>query len=329
MPVLVRPWRWRDGGALLGKRTMEIHVVLPHTGPLASPAFIRDFAQAAEELGFHGLGLFDHLALPRKVSSEYTLGPQPIGIPEDNLKKTLTPLYECVATMAYVAGLTQRMRLSTGILVLPLRNPIYNARQIATIDAMSEGRVDLGIGVGWLEEEANAMQMPWDERGARTDEHIEVLRLLWESEEEYVSYKGRFYQFEEIDPLPQPVQRPLPILIGGHAPVAMRRAGRIGNGWITTGLAPEVQGAGMEQVRAAAVAAGRDPDALQWFTGAEARLDKGEIKAPEKLRATLEGYRALGVGQVTLRPMGRTADDMLAALHWLAAEILPRFGNKG
>lgn len=304
---------------------MRIHISIPHTGPLATPAFIRDFAQAVEGMGFGGLTFVDHLALPRQTASEYTLGPKPVGIPEDNLKKQLTPLYECVATMTYVAGLTTRVRLASGILVLPLRNPIYNARQLATLDALAGGRLDLGIGVGWLEEEATAMQMPWDERGARTDEHIEVLRLLWESDAEYVSYKGRFYYFEEIDPKPHPAQRPVPILIGGHAPVAIKRVGRVGNGWISTGLAPDVQAAGMEQARAAAVAAGRDPDALQWFTGTDVRLDKGEIKAPEKLFDRLRAYRELGVHQVTIRPMGHDVADTMTALKWVADEVLPGY----
>ncbi|WP_288486282.1 LLM class F420-dependent oxidoreductase [uncultured Novosphingobium sp.] len=306
---------------------MQIHIVMPHGGPLASPEMIRDFAQTVEESGFHGLGFFDHLALPRAVESEYNLGAKPTGIPEDNLKKTLTPLYECLTVMGYVAGLTKRVRLSTGILVLPLRNPIYNARQIATLDAMSGGRVDLGIGVGWLEEEATAMQMPWDERGARTDEHIAVLRTLWESDDSYVSYKGRFYEFEEIDPKPHSLQRPLPILIGGHAPVARRRAGRVGNGWITSKLDPEAQASGMEDTRAAAVAAGRDPDALQWFTSIDVRFEHGAIKAPEKVFETLRAYQALGVGQVSLNAMARERADMFTLVQWLAKEILPQFGD--
>lgn len=304
---------------------MKIAVVLPHGGPSASPELIRDFAQTVEDLGFDGLGFFDHLALPRSVDSEYNLGPKPVGIPDDNLKKTLTPLYECLATMAYVAGVTKRVRLNTGVLVLPLRNPIYNARQIATIDALAGGRVDLGVGVGWLKEEADAMQMPWDERGARTDEHIAILRTLWESDDEYVSYKGRFYEFEEIDPKPHPVQRPLPILIGGHAPVAKRRAGRIGDGWITSQLDPEAQAAGMEDVRAAAREAGRDPDALLWFTQIDARFDRGEVKAPDALKGKLRGYRDAGVTDVTIRAMARSNEDLFGLVQWMARELLPEF----
>jgi probable F420-dependent oxidoreductase len=303
---------------------MRISVSLPHTGSLASPALIRDVAQTVEGLGFDGLGFVDHLALQPKVSSLYDLGPQPVGIPEHNLKKTLTPLYECISTLAYVAGVTKRVRLGTGVLVLPLRNPLYNARQIATIDALSGGRIDLGIGAGWLKEEAEALQMPWAERGARTDEHIQVLRTLWESDAEYVSFKGRFYEFNEIDPRPHPVQRRLPIFIGGHSPAAKARAGRIGDGWITTVLDPATQKAGMDEVRRAAQAAGRNPGALKWIAATDVRYEKGAVKGADELAKRVLAYRDLGISETRLRPMARSVEDFMTLVGWLAKESLPQ-----
>jgi probable F420-dependent oxidoreductase len=304
---------------------MRISIVVPHTGSLATPALIRDFVQAAEELGFDGVGVVDHLALLKNVSSLYDLGPQPVGIPEDNLKKTLTPLYEIVSTMAYIAGLTKRVRISTGVLVLPLRNPLYNARQLATIDALSGGRIDLGIGVGWLKEEADALQMPWAERGARTDEHIQVMRTLWTSDAEYVGFRGRFYQFDEIDPRPHPQQRPIPIYVGGHSSAAKARAGRIGDGWITTLLDPATQQAGMDEVRRAAQAAGRDPQALRWIASTDARYEKGGVKGPEEFVKRVLAYRDLGVTETRLRPMARSGEDLMTLVRWLAKEALPQF----
>jgi probable F420-dependent oxidoreductase len=304
---------------------MRITVNLPHHGPLASPAVIRDVAQAVEGLGFDGVGFVDHLALQPKVSSLYDLGPQPVGIPEDNLKKTLTPLYECLATMAYVAGVTRRVRLGTGVLVLPLRNPVYNARQIATIDALSGGRVDLGIGAGWLKEEADAIQMPWENRGARTDEHIQVLRTLWTSDAEYVSFKGRFYEFRDVDPRPHPAQRPVPILVGGHTPAAKRRAGRLGDGWISSNLEPDAQAAGMQDVRQAAVEAGRDPVKLIWIGSSDARYEKGGVKGGDALAERLRANRKLGLTETRLRAMARSVDDLMTLLQWLGRELLPEF----
>ena len=307
---------------------MKFSVNIPHTGPLASPSSIRDGAQAAEDLGFHGVVIVDHLALQPQVASLYDLGEQPVGIPDGNLRKTLSPLYECITTLTYLAGFTKRVRLSTGICVLPLRNPLYNARQIATLDALSGGRVDLGIGAGWLKEEAEALQMPWDERGARTDEHIRLMRTLWETDKEYVSFEGRFYRFDSIDPQPQPAQAPLPILVGGHTPAAKRRAGQLGDGWISHLLDPAQQQAGMAEVRAAAQAAGRDPAKLQWFASVDARLDKGEVKRPEQLFETLRGFAGLGVHRVNLVCHARTLDDRMKLLQWLAREVLPQFGAK-
>lgn len=304
---------------------MRLSVTLPHGGPLTTPDLIREFAIRVEDMGFGGLGFFDHLALPRSVNSEYTLGPQNVGIPDDNLKKTLTPLYEIVTTMAYVAGITKRVMMTTGILVLPLRNPVYNARQLATIDALSGGRLTLGIGVGWLKEEADMMQMPWDKRGARTDDHIELMRTLWNSDEEYVSYKGEFYEFEEIDPKPHPVQRPIPILIGGHAPAALKRTARLGDGWISSHLPPEKQEAAMEEIRTLTREYGRNPDDMRWACQWDVRYDKGEIKNPEEVISTLKAYRDLGATETGVRAMGRTTDDMYRALDWLAKEVLPEF----
>lgn len=304
---------------------MRISTNIPHFGPLASAAAIREIALAAEALGFDGVSVADHLALPRSVSSQYDLGAQPVGIPEHNMKKTLSPLYECLTTLTFVAGITQRVRLMTGVCVLLLRNPIYNARQIATLDALSGGRVDLGIGAGWLKEEAEAMQLPWKRRGERTDEHIALLRALWESDEQYLSFHGKFYHFEEIDPLPQPVQRPLPILIGGHSPAAKLRAGRIGNGWITSMLDPAEQARGMDDVRAAAIEEGRDPAKLQWFGSVDARYDLGAIKRPEILIGRLRAYQGLGLHDVQIVCSTRSLEDRMRLLELLAKEILPEF----
>lgn len=307
---------------------MKFSVNIPHTGPLSSPTAIRDVAQAAEDLGFDGVVVIDHLALQPNVKSMYDLGPKPVGIPENNLKKTLTPLYECLTTMTFLAGITRRVRLNSAICVLPLRNPLYNARQIATIDALSGGRVDLGIGAGWLKEEAEALQMPWDQRGARTEEHIALMRTLWESKDDYVSFSGNFYRFDQVDPQPQPVQKRLPILIGGHTPAAKSRAGRIGDGWITSHLDPAAQKAGMDEVRAAAVAAGRDPSQLQWFGSADARFDAGQVKRPEELLATVKAYKELGVHSLNFSCQTRSMADRMTLLQWLAKEVVPQFQGK-
>ena len=158
---------------------MELGLVLPHTGPLASPTFIRDFAQEAEGRGFARLWAVDHLVLPYRVASLYVLGRQPAPVADGWLSDNLAPNYEMMTALAWVAGQTATIGLGTSVAVLPLRNPIANARQLATLDALSGGRLLYGVGAGWLREEATAMGVPWERRGARSEEHVAVLRKLW------------------------------------------------------------------------------------------------------------------------------------------------------
>ncbi len=212
---------------------MEMGLVLPHTGPLASPSFIRDFAQEAEGHGFSRLWAVDHLVLPYHVTSLYVLGRQPTPVADGWLSDNLAPNFEMMTTLSWVAGQTTTIGLGTSVAVLPLRNPIANARQLATLDAFSGGRLIYGVGAGWLREEATAMGVPWDRRGARSEEHVALLRTLWCANDPYVEFHGQFYDFAPMDPRPQPAQRPVPILVGGHSETALDRAARIGDGWIS------------------------------------------------------------------------------------------------
>ena len=132
------------------------------------------------------------------------------------------------------------MKLGTSVAVLPIRNAVANARQLSTLDVYSGGRVLYGVGVGWLREEAEAMSMPWDRRGKRSEEHIALLRALWCADGDLVEFHGEFHDIPPMDPEPRPVQRPIPILIGGHSDVALERAGRIGDGWIAAQMSPSV-----------------------------------------------------------------------------------------
>lgn len=311
---------------------MELGVNLPHFGREASPSLVRDVAQAADELGYGSVWTVDHLALMPQTKSFYTLKKSPTGIGDDALKSSLSPLYECVSTMAFVAAVTKRVKIVSGVMVLPLRNPLYNARQLATIDAYSDGRLVLGVGAGWLEEEATALGMPWDKRGARMEDHIALMRTLWTSDAPYTPYDGPFYRFEAIDPAPFPAQRPIPILIGGHSEVALKRAGRIGDGWLSSDLPVEAQAKGMEAVRAAAVAAGRDASTLQWQGSVTV---KGRDPASvEQLVKRLKGYQELGVHGVALivnhieaERRGIARAPQTETMAWIAREIFPQFSS--
>src|SRR5690349_154302 len=133
---------------------MEIGLSVPHTGRLASPSFVRRFCIAAEDAGFDGLWALDHMVMPHHTDSKYTLGRRPAAIEDDAVSGLLSPNYEMMTTLAWVAGFTSRMKLGTAVAVLPIRNAVANARQLATLDVYSGGRLVYGVGVGWLREEA-------------------------------------------------------------------------------------------------------------------------------------------------------------------------------
>ena len=188
---------------------MEVGVRIPHTGRRATPDFVRSWCVAAERLGYDSLWGVDHVVMPRRVASRYVLPRRPATIADDAVSDLLSPNFELMTTLAFVAAVTERIKLGTSVAVLPIRNAVLNARQLATVDRYSGGRLLYGVGVGWLREEADAMGMPWDRRGARSDEHVALLRALWTAEGRHVAFQGEFHDVPPMDPEPRPVQRPI------------------------------------------------------------------------------------------------------------------------
>jgi probable F420-dependent oxidoreductase len=258
---------------------MEFGLTIPHTGRRASPDYIRKYCTAAEDAGFDGLWGVDHLVMPHHTDSKYTLGREPSDIGDDAVSGLLSPNYELMTTLTWIAGFTNRVKLGTAVAVLPIRNTIANARQLATLDVFSRGRVLYGAGVGWLREEAEMMGMPWDRRGARSEEHIAVLRALWCAETDLVEFHGEFHDIGLIDPEPRPVQRPIPILVGGHSDVALDRAARIGDGWIAAAMSPAPLAEHWSKVRDAAARHGRDPDSLMLVAAMRPVRDRSQADA--------------------------------------------------
>ena len=212
---------------------MEIAVQIPHTGAVATRNPIPEWCKVAEQAGFASLWGFDHIVMPQRVESLYTVARTPAVVAENAVSEQLSPNMELMTTMAFVAAITERIKIGSAVAVLTIRNALLNARQLATVDRYSGGRLLCGVGVGWLKEEADAMNMPWDRRGARADEHIELLRAIWTAEGTQMEFHGKFWDVPPMDPEPRPVQQPIPILIGGHSEVAVDRAARLGDGWIT------------------------------------------------------------------------------------------------
>jgi probable F420-dependent oxidoreductase len=273
---------------------MEIGVVIPHTGPSASPTFIRDFAQTAEGCGLDRLWAVDHLVLPQRVTSRYVLGRKPVAVADGWLSASLAPNYEMITTLSWVAAQTETIGLGTSVAVLPIRNPIANARQLATLDVFSGGRLIYGIGIGWLREEATAMHMAWEQRAARSEEHIELLRALWCATERYVEFQGKYYDFAPIDPSPQPQQRPIPILIGGHSRPALNRAVRIGDGWIAAPMSMNRLAELLAELHRLADDHGRPHSDL--FTVGSTTFDPHD--GSKAFGESLDAYRQIGVNHL-------------------------------
>ena len=230
------------------------------TGVASDPAWMSAFAAHADEVGFESLLAVEHVAVPVGYESRYPYsdtGRMPL--PED------CELPDPLDLLAWLAARTERLRLGTGILVLPEHHPLQLAKRCATIDRLSGGRLFLGVGVGWMREEVAALGIDPDERGSRTDEAIDALRVIWGEDEP--SFHGRHFDFGPVRSQPKPVQPSIPILVGGHAPAAARRAGRRGDGFFPLGVSGEVLDQRWAQVQQAAVEAGRDPPAVSLTRG--------------------------------------------------------------
>lgn len=212
---------------------MEFGFSLPSRGPAATMHNLRALAQHAESLGVDSVWVSDHIIVPRRITSFYPYDPQgrfPTA-PEQDYLEPLTAL-------TFLAGCTERVQLGTSVLILPYRNALLTAKIVATLDALSNGRVILGVGVGWMEEEFVALGLDtYHQRGAVSDEYIQAFRQLWTTDQP--RFEGKYVRFSDIGFAPKPVRQPHPpIWVGGHTAPAIRRAARLGDGWHPIGLRP-------------------------------------------------------------------------------------------
>ena len=227
-------------------------------GSCVDPEVAAAAARDAEEAGFESVWTAEHVVLPEPRTPE---SPIPAS----------TPLLDPATALAHIAAHTKRIKLATGIIILPQRNPVVLAKQVATLDVLSGGRVDLGVGVGWLREEFAALGVPWERRGRRTDEYIEAMRTLWT--QPVASYEGETVRFQNVVCDPRPVQPGgVPITIGGHTMAAARRAGRHGDGFF-----PNAYGRNwhelIAEMRRSAEEAGRDPSKIAIMGGVPPELE--------------------------------------------------------
>ena len=265
-----------------------------HRGGSAEPDTLVRRARLAEEVGFESFWIGDHIALP---SAEVQGGDPPAQ-----------PRLEAVVALAYMAALTSRVRLAIGVIVLPQRQPVLLAKQLSTIDVLSKGRLIVGIGVGYLEPELRALGASFADRGARTDEYLAAMRVLWD--EPTPSFSGRFVSFADVIERPRPVQRPHPpIVIGGHSPAAYRRAIQTGNGWHGWDLDLEQTAQALAALRETATRYGRPPG-----------LGKLEITITPRGTPdvdTARRYADLGVHRLAIQPPtmeGSAMDELITTV---------------
>jgi probable F420-dependent oxidoreductase len=271
-------------------------------------------ARRAEAAGFESIWMPEHLVFPVEMPSTYPYSEtgQPPVYPG-------SPLYDAWVTLAYVAACTRRIRLGTHVYILPLRPPLVTARAVATLDVLSGGRAVLGAGVGWLEDEFHFSGLSFANRGRRTDEIIRLLRELWS--EKVIDFHGEFYELGPLRFEPKPVQKPLPIEIGGTTPPAMRRAARLGDGWLATG---KIELADLEQrikrVHAQRREAGREAQPFEVSFGNQLGLE----------RSAVERHAEIGVTRLMLMapfpPDGKFTLDYLFGFIDRCGELIAKAG---
>ena len=276
---------------------------MPTASPFTTPELLGAVGREAEERGVGTIWVGEHVVTFEDYASSYPYAddgriPLPTG----------TGLLEPFTALAFLAGQTSRVRLGTAMCLLPQRNPVYTAKEVATLDWLSNGRVDFGVGVGWLREEFEALDVPWPRRGARTDDYLEVLRTLWC--EDPSSFSGEHYSLAPCHQYPKPVQDPHPpIHIGGESDAALRRTARLGQGWHSFNRPPAELAAPMAR--------------LEELLGAEGR-SRAEIIVTvcpyfqELSPATVEQYAAAGADAVAALLFVTTPDEVPGAFDALA-----------
>ena len=265
---------------------MKVGVVFPQTEIGPDPAAVRDYAQAAESLGYSHLLAFDHVLGANAGSRPGWSGAY----------RHTDQFHEVMVLFAYAAGLTETIELVSGILILPQRQTALVAKQAAEVDLLSGGRLRLGVGIGWNDVEYEALGESFGNRGRRSEEQIEVLRLLWTNE--LVTYGGRWHRIDDGGINPMPAQRPIPIWFGGMDERVLERLARLGDGWMPQGGPDDRLRAMVDRVKAYAEDAGRDPDGI----GVDGRLPLHGT--PDDWARELAGWRDVGATHVSVTTMG-------------------------
>ncbi len=312
---------------------MRFGFYMPNSGPTAQPDALAEIARRGDELGFHCLVVPDHIIAPNQIKSPY---PYTVGGEFGGGQKGEGEWPEQLTTVGFLAGITQRIRLVTSVMIVPYRNPILTAKMLATLDVLSKGRLTVGVGVGWMEEEFVALDAPpFAQRGAVTNEYLRAFKELWTSDNP--TFDGQYCHFSNLTFLPRPVQKPHPpIWVGGQSRRAIRRAAELGNAWHPVGaipaaaMEPEDLSSDIAILRRYAEGAGRDPGEIQVAMKApiyDAALSPaGERRrfsgTPEEVLQDIGIYSDLGVSDIIFDIRGPDLDQTLERMTWFAREVM-------
>ena len=304
------------------EKTMKLGFAVPQFGPDAGPDALLEVAQLAEDLDYDSLWVIERLLYPRNPKAPYPVtadGSLPLPY-----RRSLDPL----ATLAYLAAATSRVRIGTSIINLPYHNPVVLARELSTIDVLSDGRLDVGIGVGWSPDEFEAVGVPMRGRGRRAEEALQILEAIWRDNP--VEFKGRYFRVPESFFDLKPVQKPRPpIYMAAYTPVTMDRVARLADGWIPSGVPLGAMEQMFAAIKQGAAETGRDPSDLKLIVGAnvafhpeplggDRQIFSGSV---EQIEEDIHATRRLGAEEIIFNalfsPDVRSTEDLLLHMEQL------------
>jgi probable F420-dependent oxidoreductase len=306
---------------------MKFGVFLPVSGRAASRKTLMEAAQQAEALGYDSLWSADRIIIPWKIQTAYPYSKEATFIvPPDR------PFYDPLTCLAFLAACTENITLGMSVMVLPYRHPLHWAKIAATIDQLSTGRLIMGVGVGWMEEEFAALNAPFKDRGKVSDEQLRMLDKLWRDER--VNFAGEYYQFNDIAFNPKPYHNSrIPLWVGGEGRLAQRRAARYGDAWFPyfVRITPKALAAGFDNVRSEARAAGRDPEQIALACCLPIELTAGDVRQEQdylkgsipQVTEALQKFSAAGVTHIGLQFMVPHYPERREQIERFAQEALP------
>ncbi|MCZ6893575.1 MAG: LLM class F420-dependent oxidoreductase [Gammaproteobacteria bacterium] len=283
-------------------------------GLAAEPEVISLIAKTCEDCGYHSLWAPEHIVLLDQYSSKYPYA-QDGRLPFPTME---VDILDPFLALSFAAAVTKKIRLGTGICLVPERQPLTTAKAVASIDKLSGGRFDFGVGIGWLKEEFQALEIPWAKRAQRTREYLTAMKSLWTDAES--QFDGEFCQFQPVRSFPKPVQKPHPpIIFGGESEPALRRVGEVGDGWWGVNVTVESAKDHLAQIKNFAEGAGRDASALSYAvtTGIGVPVSLDEV----------EQFAEIGVDQVIIGLLAASADEYKQGIEQTAEELIVPLAN--